>query len=184
MGKPIVITIAGKARHGKDTAAEWLKSMLEVFGRRVLILHYADYVKYIASKYFGWDGEKDEKGRTLLQYIGTDLVRAKDKNFWVDTVARLINVLSDEYDYFLIPDTRFPNEVDYFTSDDYHSTSVRVTRLNFESELTPEQQQHPSEIALDNYEFDYELQSESGVDNLKREVYDLTAYLLTKEVYY
>ena len=27
----------------------------------------------VATTYYGWDGEKDEKGRELLQKLGTDL---------------------------------------------------------------------------------------------------------------
>ena len=34
-------------------------------------------------------------------------------------------------------------------------TTVRVTRPNYDNGLTEEQQNHESEIALDNYNFDF-----------------------------
>ena len=99
-----VITFSGKAEHGKDTTAELVKKQFEEAGSKVLIIHMADYLKFIAMKYFGWNGEKDEAGRKLLQWLGTEFVRAKFANFWVDTVIRLLNVFSDTVDYVLIPD--------------------------------------------------------------------------------
>lgn len=63
-----VICISGKARHGKDTLAGILDEHLKANGHRVLIAHFGDLVKYICEKFFAWDGAKDEKGRTLLQY--------------------------------------------------------------------------------------------------------------------
>ena len=77
-----VILISGKAQHGKDTLASAAKDYLEGKGRRVLILHYADYMKYIAKEYFGWNGKKDSVGRHLLQQLGTNIVREVDENYW------------------------------------------------------------------------------------------------------
>ena len=59
--------ISGKMRHGKDTCAQFIKEELERMDKRVLIIHYADYLKFILKQYFGWDGEKNEEGRKLLQ---------------------------------------------------------------------------------------------------------------------
>lgn len=67
-----IVCISGKAQHGKDTTAKLLEEILEAQGNRVLIAHYGDLVKYVCKTFFGWDGKKDEKGRTLLQRVGTD----------------------------------------------------------------------------------------------------------------
>ena len=40
-----IIAISGKAQHGKDTTAEFLKSELETHGYKVQIAHYADLLK-------------------------------------------------------------------------------------------------------------------------------------------
>ena len=104
-----VICISGKARHGKDTLAGILKNHLEDQGNRVLIAHFGDLVKYICEKFFDWDEQKDERGRTLLQYVGTDVVRTQEPNFWTDFIKKVLTLFPDEWDYVLIPDCRFPN---------------------------------------------------------------------------
>lgn len=108
-----VIVISGKAQHGKDTTAGFMKSALESDGYSVLIAHYGDLVKYICKTFFGWDGQKDEYGRSLLQRIGTDVIRAQDQDYWVRFIGTILWFFKDEWDYVLIPDCRFPNEVNY-----------------------------------------------------------------------
>lgn len=157
-----VITVSGKAEAGKDFFAKTLKEKLEKKGHKVLILHYADYLKFIAKEYFGWDGVKDEKGRTLLQHLGTNVIRKRIPDFWVLVVTLLIEGLGDDFDYYLIPDCRFPNEIELMKNKFLGSLSVNVYRLNHENCLTPEQRNHPSETALENYCFDYVVYSQSG----------------------
>ena len=166
---PIIIPISGKAESGKDLTATLLKTELQKQGKRVLIINYADQLKFLCQKYFGWDGEKDIKGRELLQKIGTEKVRAKNNNYWVDNVIELVKVFEDDYDFVLIPDTRFPNEIERWDND-YYFISLRIERLGHENKLTPEQRLHPSEISLDNYPFDYGIVSENGIDKLQVEV--------------
>lgn len=155
MKKATVITISGKARHGKDTSAQILKSFLENAGKKVLIIHYADYLKFICKQYFGWNGEKDLAGRTLLQLVGTEKVRAKEPDFWVSIVDKFMNVFQDDYDYFIIPDTRFPNEIEFLKKAGWIVMTIKVIRPDFDNGLTEKQRNHPSETALDDYEFDY-----------------------------
>lgn len=153
-----IILISGKACHGKDTFAKFLKEGLENKGKRVLICHYGDLLKFIAKAYLGWNGKKDEEGRKLLQQVGTGLIREKEPNFWVDFVIKMLRYFGYMYDYVLIPDVRFPNEVDKvkeaFGDNVFH---FRVVRPAFISDLTPEQLKHPSETALDDYPPDCEL---------------------------
>jgi hypothetical protein len=56
----------------------------------------------------------------------------------------------DRYDFVIIPDTRFPNEIDRIADAGFLATHVRIIRTDFESQLTEEQKNHPSETALDN----------------------------------
>lgn len=165
-----IITISGLAQHGKDTTATIFKNKLEKLGYKVLIIHYADYLKFICKQYFGWNGVKDEKGRSLLQKIGTDKIRKIDPDFHVSIVAKLINVFANDFDYFLIPDTRFPNEIEYLKNKNYDVLSIRVNRINFENGLTEEQRNHPSEIALNNYKFDRIITYENGIEYVEMAV--------------
>ena len=145
-----ILAISGKAQHGKDTFAELLREELVSRGHRVLVTHYADLLKYICKTFFHWDGNKDEAGRRILQYVGTDVVRKQCPDFWVSFVVSIIQMFSENWDYVLIPDTRFPNEIDMLKQYFDDVEHIRVTRINFESTLTEEQKSHPSEVALDH----------------------------------
>jgi hypothetical protein len=178
-----IITISGKAEHGKTLAALILKQRLESLNKKTLIVNYSDLVKFYCSQYFGWDGKKDENGRSLLQYIGTDNVRMKNPDYWLQSVKNVVDLFSDEFDYFIIPDCRFPNEIDLWKKNNYNLTSIHVSRLNqdgleYQNSLTLEQKLHISEIALDNYMFDYYIKSKSGIDNLTLEVDKLIEVIL------
>lgn len=150
---PKIITISGKAEAGKDTFALMLQKIGQYNGKKVCILHYADLLKQIATNVYGWDGLKDYAGRQLLQKLGTDIVRKVDENFWVDSIKRLIKVLYNEFDLFIIPDARFENEIlkndkSFEYSD--KSIAINIVRPNHISLLDKEQQNHKSETALDN----------------------------------
>lgn len=164
-----VICISGKAQHGKDTSANMLKETLETKGHKVLIVHYGDLLKFLCKSYFGWNGEKDDAGRTLLQYVGTDVVRTKEPNYWVKFVTEFLTLFAEEWDYVIIPDCRFPNEIKYIAKH-FPYMHVRVVRPNFVSPLTEEQQQHISETALDNYEYDCLLDNNGTLESLNSSV--------------
>lgn len=138
------ISISGNARHGKDTAAHFIKFRLEEKGRSVLIVHYADLLKHICSTYLGWDGKKDETGRNLLQKVGTEVYRRRDPQFWVnfvkDTVERLISAGLAMWDYVIIPDARFENEL--------LGVHVHIERPGYDNGLTEAQRHHASEAPL------------------------------------
>lgn len=161
-----IIAISGKAQHGKDTTAGILKRQLEADGCRVLIVHYADLLKHICHSFFGWDGKKDDAGRHILQYVGTDIIRAKRPNFWVDFVIDVLGLFPDEWDYVLIPDCRFPNEIACLKKAGLDYIHIRVVRQDFTSPLTPEQQAHPSETALDNSKPDYYIYNNGTLEDL------------------
>ncbi len=145
-----IFTISGHAQNGKDTVAQMLRDSLEEHGNRVLIAHYGDLVKYICKGFFGWNGEKGEYGRTLLQYVGTDVVRRQDPDYWVNFIIQMLRFFGDNWDYVLIPDARFPNEIRGLQEEGFDVIHLRVRRENFTSPLSKEQQEHPSETALDH----------------------------------
>lgn len=166
-----VIAISGHAGHGKDTVAQFLKTELENAGTKVLITHYADLLKYICKTYFDWDGEKDEKGRELLQYVGTDVVRLKDPDFWVDFVSDILTLFDKRWDFVLIPDARFPNEINRLKEKGFDTIHVRVIRPKFAGKLTAEQKAHPSETALDETPSDVVILNEGSLGDLRRQVH-------------
>ena len=155
-----IILIGNKARMGKDTFANMLK---EELNERAVIIHFADALKFVCKSYYGWNGEKNTFGRTLLQYVGQS-TRDNDEHFWTDFIARLIKAnLSKNYEYIIIPDWRYKEEYErllrYFHYEDI--ITVNITRFNSDfspyipNELTFEQRQHKSEIDLDTYVCQY-----------------------------
>ena len=173
-----VVCISGKAGHGKDTFAKLLKTALENKYKRVLITHYGDLIKYVCEKFFEWDGMKDEKGRTLLQQIGTERIRFKKPNFWVAFIADILELFQDEWDFVLIPDARFPNEVNYLKERGFDVMHVHVERPGHNI-LTEEQKKHKSETAMDGFPADLVVYNDSTPKAFREKAENL-AILLTR----
>lgn len=150
--KPAIVCISGAAQHGKDTLGRALAELAERRdGHRVLITHNGDLLKFIVKSFFDWDGIKDEAGRSLLQHVGTDIVRAKYPNFWVDFLKFCVDVIcADRFDLVLVPDCRFPNEIECWVG--HPVLWVHIDRPGYDNGLTDAQQAHSSETALAGYE--------------------------------
>lgn len=172
-----IICISGKAGSGKDTAGHLLRLDLEDRGYSVLETHYADLLKYMCRAFFEWDGKKDEKGRELLQRVGTDMVRAYVPDYWVAFISDVLFLFPDEWDYAIISDCRFPNEFEYLVSNGFDATLVRVDRPNYDNGLTAEQREHESETAMDNYPPDYLVVNDGKVADLAAKITALSKYL-------
>lgn len=168
-----IFAISGYAQHGKDSFANILKQNLD---EKSLIIHNADYLKYIAKEYMNWDGKKDTAGREILQKLGTERIRLGMMRplFWIEKTCEIIEIFKEDYSYFMIPDCRFLNELFYPKAMfPYSVVTVRVHRLNFDNGLTAEQKNHLSEIELANFKHDFHIYSESGLDNLEVEIKEI-----------
>lgn len=169
------IILSGKSGSGKDMVAQFMKEELAAHGQKALVIHFADAVKWFCRDFLDWDGKKDEVGRTLLQTVGTDIVRAKHPNFWTGIVVGLIQAFEPykDFDVAIIPDARFENEVNISLEQLKNCVSVRIERKNADGTdwinpvLTEEQRNHPSETSLDCYAFDYIIKNEEDLDTLK-----------------
>lgn len=165
-----ILAISGHAQNGKDTVAGLLRDALKADGNRVLVAHYADLLKYMCRTFFDWDGNKDEKGRHILQYVGTDVIRKQAPDFWVDFISSVLTYFNENWDWVLIPDTRFPNEIDKLVSNGFDVTHIKVVRPFFKSPLTLEQRMHPSETALDTVEPDFLILNDGSIEDLNVEI--------------
>lgn len=164
-----VILISGKAQAGKTTTMGFANNFLVETGKRVCQINYADLLKYICKDYFGWDGQKDEAGRQLLQHVGTEIVRAKDSNFWVDFMKRFARAFEDQWDYLIVGDCRFKNEVNWYETK-FDTLHIRVVRPGYDNCLTEEQKKHPSETDLDDVQPDLFIVNDGTLDDLARKV--------------
>ena len=175
--KPTVILLSGKAQSGKDYIANIMKQQFEENGNKVLVTHYADLLKYILKTFFNWDGKKDKKGRDLLQRVGTDVIRKKMPDYWVNFISQMISFFPNEWNYILIPDARFPNEIEVIQKNpDVNVITIRINRGNFTPQLTLEQQRHPSETSLDEYGFDYYVTND-GTETINDAVKEFVNYI-------
>lgn len=140
-----VITLTGKARCGKDTFANLLLDQLP----KSIKLNYADYLKLLANKLYGYTEDEKAKYRTQLQTLGTEIVRTNNPDFWCDLVLSSFDVLGDNVDYLIVADARFPNEI-YLDKwkDKFQIINLFIERPQ-ENGLTEEQKNHPSETEMD-----------------------------------
>lgn len=169
-----VICLSGKAGAGKDTVAKIMKDHLEGSGYRVLITHYADPLKTMCKEFFGWDGKKDRAGRALLQYVGTDVVRKKDPDFWVNYIIKVLSVFPNEWDFVLLPDARFPNEVERIKEAGYNTIHIQVHRKDLKTALTGKQLKHASETAMLGYGYDLVYQNDLPLDESSQPIARMT----------
>lgn len=129
IGKSYVILISGKMGVGKTTVATILGNEFLSRGWYAQTESFASAVKDVAYDCFGWNGNKDEKGRKLLQSVG-NTGREYDEDIWC---KRLTDRMEDTFyvaDVYIIDDWRFPNEKDYFTKNDI----VTVLTIRIESD--------------------------------------------------
>lgn len=170
-----VYLISGHARNGKDTIGNFLEEEYKRKGLKVCRSQISKYLKQYIKDYFGWDGSEEAKPRDLLQKLGTDIIREKlnKPRFFVDRTIEDIDILSHFFDVMIITDIRFPIEITAIKEVFNDVVSINVKRINFETELSSEQQKHKTEVALDNFsDFDYELINET-LDKLNKDVIDI-----------
>lgn len=166
-----IVVLGYQAESGKDESAKMIKERLESLGYTVGIMHYAYYIKDIAKRFLGWDGQKDESGRNFLQQLGTDEIRGRLgwNEFHCNRVCEDIQIVRDYYDYILIPDGRFINEI-YFTKAKFpyqNVISVHVDRTDYF--LNKDLGGHKSERELDGFKFDWTIHNSKGLDHLKNQ---------------
>ena len=168
-----IFVIAGKARHGKDTVAGYIKDYYA--NKKVINLAYGSYIKEYAKKISDWDGSDETKPRELLQELGTEIIRQKiDKDFFVKRICEDILVYSYYFDIITISDARFPDEIEWPKSKFKNVISIKVVRDGYDTVLSKKEQKHLTEVALDEYNnYDYVIHNDGTLDDLKNKVFDL-----------
>lgn len=177
-----IILVSGKATHGKDEVSrllvEYLSQLNNTNKKSCIKMAYGDLLKYVCREYFGWNGQKDDVGRKLLQKIGTDICDKNNPNVWSKTLIQIIKALYTEFDYIVVSDARLKEEINQAKEEFGDKVlTVRVNRINYSSPLSPKQQRHPTEIDLDDYNFDKYIIN----DTLEKLYQD--CYNLAKEIY-
>jgi hypothetical protein len=185
--------VSGRAGEGKTTFSNFCKELLEKQSFDAYITPFAKAVKETASKGFLWDGEKDPRGRRLLQQIGL-AGREYNENIWAEKTLQEIYFINSVREMgkidqiVFIDDWRFVNE-GRIIEDFFPVTKVRVIRpKEFHTLYGSELYNDPSEIGLpeaDNAEsihfYDYCAMNLDGLSGLREEADDfIRKYLLPK----
>jgi len=171
----ILIGIGSKARQGKSFVANVMRDLAP---ERVQIFSLAEALKEeCAAKHEQLAAEfRRIKGRDpqppkddpiygwteILQYYGTDVIRAADPDRWVRLASEKIRLAAPEI--AIVPDVRFPNEADWIKL--RGGTLVQVLRKlpSGDNYVDPGRDpRHPSEVALDEYiGWDFVLMARDG----------------------
>ncbi len=172
---PKIIMLAGKARAGKDTTASFIKEYGEKNNLKVINLQFSFYIKYYAKLISSWDGSEEAKPRTLLQQLGTDIIRDKiDNYYFIKRIVDDIKVLSYFADIITISDARLPEELDTINSTYPNVIKINIVRPEFDNSLNKTESVHRTETALDNYDkYNYEIINEGTLEELKINVFNL-----------
>ena len=161
-----IYLFTGKAQSGKNYIARELNKALTSEHKTVLELSFAYKLKSFISTLFDMPIEEVDKWklneqpftangttmREILQRFGTDIMRKHvDKDYWIKFVAtRIVNT---DYNYYLITDYRFPNEldvVDYIKLYDlYNLTDYNVKVVKVINNSTIKSSRHESELLTD-----------------------------------
>jgi hypothetical protein len=191
----MIIGLSGYAKSGKDTVADII---ISIDSNQWVVKKFSGKLKQIASLLTGIDINKFEdqdfkdqimplewveqwvegttkyykimKVRDFLQKLGTEAVRdGLHKNAWVNALM---------YDYYgiydidtdvtnmpnwIITDCRFPNEFEAIRQ--AGGVVVRISRDGVKPVNA-----HPSEIALDGFDFNYVIENNGSLEDLKRSV--------------
>ncbi len=173
--KPIIYLISGHARHGKDTTAGFLKEFYEKDGKKVIFSRAGKYIKFYAMEMTDWDGSEETKPRELLQTLGTEVIRQKlnKSEMFIQRQLDDIEIYSYFYDAIIVPDIRLPREVDSVKEKFDNVVTIKVQRINFDTDLTSSEQKHLTETAMDSYDdFDYVIINDT-LDKLKEDIYKI-----------
>jgi hypothetical protein len=164
---PQRIAFAGKMQVGKTTAADHLV-------RRHGFVKYAlaDPIKGIARRDFDWDDAKDERGRRLLQEIGT-VGRNYDPELWLRRLAERLE--REQPARAVVDDVRLAREVTYL-----ESLGFRVVRIERPAALittlgSAERARHETETELDQVAIAARLDNRGTLDELSAAVDALLA---------
>ena len=165
------LAVGGRMQVGKTTVADYL---VERYGFRKYAL--ADPIKQIATRSFGWDGAKDDRGRRLLQEIGT-VGRNYDPELWLERFAEKIS--ADDRNQLVVDDLRLALEVEYLERLGFACIQiVRAPELITIPPAERARQQHETEVELDRLKFAYRLENNGTFEELFAQIDALMADLV------
>lgn len=178
----MVIGLIGHIGSGKTEAGLILRSMIS--GSE--IVPFAKPLKNLA-KSIGWNGEKDEKGRRLLQLLGTDVLReCIDPEWHTKAWGHLVTHIQGAGNpnaTIIVDDVRFVNEVKMIhhmggsiiriTGRRYGLPTNWLTDLRYKTK-----KKHESETALDHLVPRFTIDNQYSKSSLREDLDQIRRELL------
>ncbi len=162
----LIVLVSGKAGSGKTTFANNVSHLLSSVKNSSLIIPLSESLKEEAKKEHGWDGNKDEEGRALLQRLGEHR-RSEDIDYWCKKLAD--KICGSYCDTAIVDDLRYKSEFDFFLRSFKNVVAVRLERYDgcktYDNGLTKEQKMHISEVDLDDVFFQHRYSIDEGLSN-------------------
>lgn len=169
---PSIVGLVGKAGSGKDrfysiylTKLEYkqiaLGDAVKVLSSILLTKSYPnllngnieEILRIFPSIYQSiFHPEKSSLTRTLIQYVGTEVGRAYNENYWIDLCDPIIKHYLSKNIKIAITDVRFKNEAEYIKS--LGGKIIKISGQGKYKENSLEAM-HKSEMELDEIPFDY-----------------------------
>ena len=167
----IIILIAGKARSGKSMISNYFREVFLKGGKKVIVSPFTKYLKKYIEDITGIEVTEENKPRDLLQSLSSDLIKKLGyQELFINRQIEDLTIYSYFVDVVLIPDVRFPSEIEVIKEKFDNVISIGVVRDNYVSDLTKKQQNDITEVALDDYDnYDYVIYNDGHMD-LKKEV--------------
>ena len=170
-----VIGFIGRAGSGKDASATILGTYFENKSLTTEKFAFADKLKE-ECRSLGWDGEKDLKGRTMLQHLGDVMREYKGPSYYADIVAN--KICESSADVIFVTDVRFISEAEALNELDGEDCKVYLIRLikstgGWHRDLTKAQMAHASESEMDSITVDYAVMNNGTFAELKETLLNL-----------
>ena len=163
----IIFGITGPAGSGKTTLANILSDLIQNKNLKTEEYAFATLLKEQA-KYHGWNGVKDQKGRTLLQELGDTLRHYHGDNYFAHYLAKQIEDDTD-VDVAIVHDMRYLTELDALkgtaAKNGWKFVSIRICR-DIDNGMTPAQKAHSSENDLNEIATDYAICNDGSMATL------------------
>lgn len=161
-----VVLISGKAHSGKTKLGEFLVTYAKECNLRAIQTEYSKYLKLYAKEILNYDGNREKKPRAFLQDVGSFIREdLQDEHFFTRRMLEDFRVYENFVDLVVISDVRLIKEIEDLKEHSIDLLTIRVNHPNRQNDLTEKENNHITEIELDDYpNFDYSIENKSLAD--------------------
>lgn len=181
------LLISGKMRSGKTCTARAIIDIMKNQGYKVKHVSLAYWLKFLLTRGF------NRYDRPAMQFMGTEVMRIfagkyfGTEDFWINLMlADMDDWQKEGFNFFICDDCRFPGEIIRLRKYGFKVVRLVTTRelqLSRDTEGAKDtvNLDHPSELALDNYEntgfFDLETDPHDSIDGIIDKIFkDIKLY--------